>query len=268
MTDSRISFQAVKGDRAVSKTQRCRHPGQQQGQAAVESLIVCMALVVLWAALAWLGRIQDLALHASHAARYAAFASTREDDQDRLSSLHASLLDGGEHESLAQGGDPLVKTHYERPELRLSRSAPLPFDAQVGGAYPDATRLRSGWHLSDQGLLTAQISVVPLRIDDSRGPSSSLLGLEQLDQAYPRILRHVSIMTSAGHAGSDSDAAKRVAGSDAGWSIPVDASLRLGRRVEAVASSVDDAWNRPPPVFDWLGPWADRLPQYHIRQMP
>src|SRR5690606_21491129 len=48
-----------------------------KGQAMAEALVVLLALLSVWAGLAWLARYQDMALQTSHASRFAVFSMTR-----------------------------------------------------------------------------------------------------------------------------------------------------------------------------------------------
>ena len=241
---------------------------QQTGQAALEALVSVLALAVLWVGVAWLGRIQDLALQASHASRYSAFMATRDETDTPVVRVRASSFEGSANQWSDRRSEALQNSMYQDISVSFTRGAPMAAHDQLGGAGGTMTQLRRDWHGADNGVLSAQVSLVP-RIDSGQGnDDSSLLKLYQFDDAYPPIRRHTSIMTGSAHSSNDASAAERIANSDLAWSGPARNSYRLGRRVDAAASRVDAGWDRPRPVFDWLHPWADRLPEYHLRSLP
>jgi len=240
----------------------------QSGQAALEAMISALALAVLWVGIAWLGRIQDIALQASHAARYSAFMASRDDTVAATNQVRTGFFAGIGNQWSDLRGNALQTSVYQTISATLTRGKPIAFDAQAGGSDSNSIQLRKDWGIADQGVLSAQVSLVPRNIDKPSGGKESLLKLAQFDAAYPRITRHTAILTGAGHAGSDSLTAERIARSDLGWSGPADSSFRAGRRIASVASQVDAAWNRPAPVFDWLGPWADQVPAQHLGELP
>lgn len=233
------------------------------GQAALESLIVMFALIVLWAGISWLGRIQDLALQASHSSRYAAFAATRVDEIEVSSTaFQPDFLSDSAHQWRDQQGDPIHVSVYRNSDVNLSRDVPMDGHRQIGGADPRVAQLRKDWGSADKGVLSAQVSLIPFR--DSTITAGQLLRLTYFDDVSPLIRRQTSILTGAAHSSSDTDTAIRIANSDLAWVQPAGNSYRIGRQIESVASRVDAAWGRPAPVFDWLKPWADQLPEHHI----
>lgn len=241
---------------------------RQSGQAAVEALISALALAVLWAGVAWLGRIQDVALQASHAARYAAFVGARDDTLIPDSQVHPGLFTGTGNQWSDRRGEALLSSVYRTIDVTLIRGKPVGLDAQAGGSDPNTMTLRDDWNFADTGVLSAKLSLIPYRPDAHRASNRSLLQLEQFDSAYPRITRHVSILTGAGHASSDHLTTERIKKSGLGWSDSVTDSSRLGRKVQSVASKVDAGWRRPEPEFDWLTPWEDYIPEHHLRPLP
>lgn len=258
----------VSGMSPSLQSHRFQVKDRQSGQAALEAMISALALVVLWVAIAWLGRIQDIALHANHAARFSAFMGSRDDTIPLADQVRTGFFSGSGNRWIDLRGELLQKSVYQTIDVTLARGNAVTPEAQVGGSDPDSTQLRQDWGLADPGVLSAQISLAPRHTDGPSADDHSLLKLAQFDAAYPEIARHVSIMTGAGHSGSDTLAATRIARSALGWSDPTEVSVRQGRRVAFVASNVDAAWNRPDPVFDWLGPWADRVPDHHLLENP
>lgn len=240
----------------------------QNGQAALEALVSMLALAVLWVGVAWLGRIQDLALQASHAARYSAFMATRHDSDTPANGSRVASFADSAGQWMDRRGESLLHSVYQDISVSFIRGTPMAADKQLGGADRGITQLRHDWHSADKGVLTAQVHVVPRNDHAQEEGDSSLLKLYQFDEAYPLIRRHTSIMTGSAHSSDDAATAERIANSDLAWSGPARNSYRLGRRVQAAASRVDAGWDRPQPVFDWLQPWADRLPDHHLRSLP
>lgn len=240
----------------------------QAGQAALEALVCMLALAVLWAGVAWLGRIQDVALHASHAARYSAFMATRQDTQTPDAGIRAAMFEGPGNQWSDRHGQALQHSVYQDIDVRFVRNSPLALHHQIGGADTRMTQLRHDWHTADHGVLSAHVSLIPRNALPIGADGSHLLKLYQFDGAYPLIHRHISVLTGSGHASDDASAADRVASSELAWSSPTGRSYRLGRRVASVASKVDGGWDRPAPVFDWLQPWADLLPHHHLHPLP
>lgn len=240
----------------------------QSGQAALEAMISALALAVLWVGIAWLGRIQDIALQASHAARYSAFMASRDHTTAPVTQVRTAFFTGVGNQWSDRRGGSLQASVYQAINVSRARGKPVAFDAQVGGSDPDSIQLREDWELDDPGVLSVHVSLAPRTASELFVGNKPLLQLEYFDAAYPTITRSVAILTGAGHAGSDILTAERIARSDLGWSGPTDSSVSAGRRVASVASKVDAAWGRPKPVFDWLGPWAGHVPEQHLRELP
>lgn len=238
---------------------------QQSGQAVIEAFVCLLALGVLWVAVAWLGRIQDLALQASNASRHAAFLATRLEQGGPLDTITTGAFYGQANQWMRRDGERLQDSVYQRIDVSFRRSNATTNYNQDVVADPRIIQLGKDWLSVDERVLSAQVSLVPFAGLSRSDVNGSLLGLEQLDNAYPQIQRHTSIMTGAGHSGDDLSAAERIANSNLAWSGPFNQSYGVGRKVNQVASRVDAGWKRPQPVFDWLKPWAEYLPSHHLR---
>lgn len=239
----------------------------QSGQAALEALVSMLALAVLWVGVAWLGRIQDIALQASHAARYSAFMTTRQDTDTPEVEVSLASFEGVGNQWSDRRGVALQSSVYQDISVNFARASPMAPHVQIGGADRNITQLRQDWNSADKGILSAQVSLVPRTVSE-HDDDSSLLKLHQFDQSYPRISRHTSIMTGSAHSSNDASAAKQIENSELAWSRTAGNSYRLGRRVDTVASRIDAGWGRPRPIFDWLHPWAEHVPGHHLRPLP
>lgn len=222
----------------------------QSGQALAEALVALIVVVALWQGVAWLARIQDLALNAHHAARYGAFATTRNpamlksDADTDMRFLAAQRL-----QWVDQQGRWLLPQRYHEPQLKVARGAALPEDAQPGQSHQHSHQLRTQWQISERGVAVSGLSLEPR---STRGP-------------WPRLHREVAIAVGAGHTSSDADTVQRIRQSSLGWSDTVHASIRLGQQVESGAAGTDQGWGRSLPDFDWLAPWAEEVPAHLIK---
>lgn len=267
----------------------------QAGQAVVEALICLLALAVLWVAIAWLGRLQDLGTHALHAARYAAFGAAREFRDAAMHAAPAAVFRLPNAQWVDRQGNRLPSSVYSDMRVLYQRGSALAPESQIGGASATMQQLRRDWQVTEDGVLSAQVRLAPvvtasggddtrqgagadrdgaleaadsdrgatLDAADSAGRALSLR-LYQLEQAYPVLHRHISILSGSGHAAGDLASADNLARSSLVWSGPVHDSQRHGEQVSDVASRLDRAWRRPDPVFDWLKPWADQVPVHHL----
>lgn len=239
--------------------------GGQRGQAAIEALVCLLALGVLWAGVAWLGRVQDLALQASHASRYAAFSATRSDQGPSPKGIRQGTFDGQANQWSDRHGRALQHSVYQDLRINVHRSDKFLPDVHAGATDPRVVQLRDELLNIDQRIVSAQVDLVPSNEISPFGGEGTLLKLGQLDRAYPHIRRQTSILTGSGHSSGDRSAADRIASSSLAWASIADRSYRLGRRVSSVASRVDSGWSRPVPDFDWLHPWAEYVPPHHLR---
>lgn len=240
----------------------------QAGQALLETLVASLALASLWVAVHWLSHYQDVALSATHASAYTAFAASR--------------LFSGDGESAAS--QPGVLSHFApdvhrwkdlqgRPSFVLDRhfhvdwkrGESLTAYAQPGQFLSDSSLIRRDFQIDDEGLVTANValnfhdSLVP---ESSHSAHTSLLGLRAFDAAYPSLRRHISILVDAGHARTDADAQARVDYAPLAWARAYESSRAAGRMVHARAQGIDDAWGRTDPSFDWLGAWQGDVPSH------
>lgn len=238
--------------------------GSQHGQALVEAFVVLLAAAVLWMAIAWLGRIQDVSLQASHAARHLAFQATRLPAPDTVV-LPDAFFNGSRPMWRGERGQPLIGTVLAHPHARAGSVGVLSVYGQPGRNDADAGQLRKDWNIADTGIVVAGVSLRPLAPDAPVSATDKAPILSSFDRYVPTISRHTAILWGAGHATSDGAAAGRLAASGLAWAGPADASKSLGQRVAGGAAPVDAAWGRPDPVFDWLQPWADYLPQQYLQ---
>jgi len=220
----------------------------QQGQALIEGVAALLIMLALWSAIPWLARLQDIALQASHASRYAAFSFTRSADALAGGFLRQHYFKGASHRWSDQRGGLLLGDPTDNVSLTIMRDSTLPAYAQPGGAGADAQQLRRGWEVEDAGVASMHVAATP------RFPDRTPLVVIQ---------RHTAILAGAGHAAGDTDTQRRVAGSDLGWGNAAQVSVAAGRHIERRMRPVDEAWGRPDPDFDWLEPWSGNVPAQH-----
>ncbi|SHG73860.1 hypothetical protein [Pollutimonas bauzanensis] len=236
----------------------------QLGQALMEGMVALMALLSLWVGLSWLARLQDMALQAAHASRYAAFAFTRNPQADTEGDVRRHYFSGPAHQWSDRRGQRLLGDGLAEVALRYDSGAALAAQAQAGGAAPYAQSLRQGWRIEDTGILAGHVAVAPWPGLPPGPAASPSAGLNYFDSQRLVLRRHTAILAGAGHAPDDAAAQQLLAGSALAWGKSADASYALGAQVAAAMVRVDAAWNRSAPVFDWLAPWAGRVPDPHL----
>lgn len=250
---------------------------RQTGQAMAEAVAAGGVLVLFLVLIPVLGRYQDLALHATHASRHAAFAATRQDDADAAMRRAAdTAFDHSARRWVDLRGQALIDPTAP-VALRAWRDAPQ--DAmQPGAGHAGASTLRAEWQIVDRGILHATASVRP-RLDPwlRAGAGEASLFSVPLDLrarsaaglASSPVLalhRHTAVLTGReGHATGDAHTQARVAGAPQAWAQAAARSASAGRNVADRVQSVDDPWRRPPPRFDWVSDWAGLVPSDRVR---
>jgi hypothetical protein len=234
---------------------------RQGGQALVEGIAVLGVVLLLGLAIAWLGRFQDMALSAQNASRHAAFQQARAGTAMMSGSLSRHYFSGPAHQWADHRGRSVLGDGGEGVGVSLRRQV-LESDAQPGGRGAYASALRSDWGIQDPGLLRVDVALSaalpPLNGD---APNRGWL---RFDARYPALRRHTAILTGAGHAPGDTQVQQMLAQSELAWHSSARLSILAGEKVTTVMSRVDSAWNRTAPDFDWLGPWAGRIPEHHL----
>lgn len=236
----------------------------QAGQALAEALVAFSALLLLWVAIAWLGRFQDIALQASHASRHLAFTEARGAPIE-AEALGKHFFAGPAHRWADRRGRPLFGADGDEARFAVARGPELDAMAQPGQGAGHAQALRRQWRVADAGIVDARVVIeFPFAPGDGKARAGAFMSsLRDFDLAYPRLSRHTSIITHAGHASDDDSAQRRVAGSALAWSDAAQRSYGLGRRILALMKPVDAGWRRPDPAADWLGAWTGEVPQRH-----
>lgn len=226
---------------------------KQSGQAVVECLVVLGVLASLWVALAWLGRVQDAALQAGHASRHRAFA----------------LAHQGLGEGMAYAGDPIVPDQggtNRRGEAFLdaaaTRASSQPTarqpSIQPGDHFAGAATVRADLVLGDPRIWVTEVHI------ETNGETEPGLGLAVFDRRRLGLGRHTAIMRGSGASDGDSATQQRIAQAHSVWGRYAGPSTALGRQVAERMQPVDAAWGRAEASFEWLQPWAGRIPARHL----
>lgn len=129
------------------------------GQALVEGLVALSVLLLLWVAIGWLARWQDVALQASNASRFAAFSLTRNPAAQPLAQSRLHFFSGSSHQWNDRRGRPLLSQDRAEVSFDLRRVPTLAAHAQPGGELAYAQSLRLDWPIEDTGVASAYISV-------------------------------------------------------------------------------------------------------------
>jgi hypothetical protein len=236
----------------------------EQGQALAELLVAALALTMLWAAAAWLGRLQDMALQAGHAARHLAFTAARQDEAQWSELAREAYFDGTRQRWMDRRGQTWLAPGEAGLGVRVTRLAPAPQAAQPGSGHPAGAQLRRDWQLADAGVVQARVEAATR--DASRPAAGRAWGdrLRELDAPAPVIRRQAHILSGAGHAESDALTRERVAQAALPWAQAARSSYGLSGRVSGLMGRVDAGWGRPLPESEWLSRWEDWAPDWHV----
>ncbi len=257
-----------------NKTLQCRHGLQpreirgssirQHGQALAELMVAMLALCMLWTAVAWLGRVQDMALQAGHAARHLAFLGAQQAHEDWGQAARTAYFDGRRQRWLDRRGHDLLP-QAQGISAQVSRLAPVAAQAQPANQHASGAQLRRDWQVADEGVMQASVAVSPGNASGVfSGPAWGDV-VRGLDAAYPSIRRYAYILAGAGHADSDGQTQQRVARADQPWAQAAGVSYGLAGQMSGRMRQVDQAWGRSAPDNDWLYRWQTWLPDWHLR---
>ena len=252
----------------------------QSGQAMAEAVVGVLVLGVLWHVVAATDRVQDLALRASMAGRYAAMLLTRDAPpagNDLAQDVRDRFFTGSRHRWQTRQGESMLgdaTSGDAAASVRVGVSERAGHAGmQVGQQDMQAASLRQEVLRRDRGITVATVRVMPA-LGRSRGQDVSGLGLEPGTGPGPgltawesmavRLNRHTAILTDAGHAASDRDVTKRLERAPLTWAASAGQSMRVGREVTQQLARVDRPWGRPLPQFDWLTPWETLVPSDRI----
>ncbi|NLY33767.1 MAG: pilus assembly protein [Alcaligenaceae bacterium] len=239
----------------------------QSGQALAEGLVVMLVLLLFFVGIAWLGRLLDMGLQASHASHYGAFQLGREIPDINKAELASRFLLGQEKNWRDRRGNLLLNS--DAIAITVDRTEKLNAFMQPGSNHAQASLLRKDWQIEDPGMARLSLSLTPLFTAARKQPDSKAalgLGLDFFDHFSFSIKRHTSILTGAGHAASDQAAHAHTSLGREGWQNAASLSYASGRKIQSFSQSVDAPWDRPKPVLDWLQPWQGMLPAHHLEQ--
>ncbi len=220
-----------------------------RGQSTVEALVGMVALASLFMLVPVVGRYQDLALQAQHAASAAAFDAARGAPDAAAHAVSRTFHDASTRWRDGRGRAMLPTSAH----VRAGVTQEVDPDArwQLGGSNGQVRTLRRDWQL-DRAMVGAQVQVAPLA-GTAVGPVA------------PAIRRYSVVLGHAGHAPDDLGAQSRVAASPTAWSSHAARSTSAARSAAAALSPLDAAWGRPAPQFDWLSPWTGLVPADALR---
>lgn len=240
---------------------------QQKGQSLAETLIVMLAILMFFTAIPWLGRLLDINLNQLNASRYAAFQYTRQLDGINQEDLKQRFFTGVDKNWRDRQQQLIVNP--EQIDIHIDRQHRLGAEMQAGMQAEYAGILRREWQVEDQGIVHVNMQVRPQYSQSLRQKNSGLgLDLEFFDHLHPQLRSHTAILSDAAHSSSDLQAHQRTAWSNQAWGSAADGSYEVGQKIQSYAAPVDQGFERPEPVFDWLQPWSGQLPGHHLQDKP
>lgn len=230
------------------------------GQSLVEGLIIFLGLILLFLAIPWLGRLIDINLQAENASRYGAFSLSRRLDNLDGQDIKQKFFLSKEHQWRNRRQENIVG--QEQIKLAIDTATSLSDAAQAGQHLSQAKVLRQEWDLQDRGIANVQVSVTP---DYHARPSSNSLGLDAgfFERLVIPIQRHTAILTDAGHSDTDIHSHQRTGRSSLAWKKVASESYELGQHIQKYAAPVE-GFERAQPIWDWLVPWAGKIPSQHL----
>jgi hypothetical protein len=251
-----------------------------------EAVVGVLVLGVLLHVVAATDRVQDLALRASMAGRYAAMLLTRNEgkaDDDLARDVRERFFAGPRHRWQSRQGDAMLNDAAASVRMTVGeRSAHA--GIQVGQHDLQAATLRQEVLQRDRGMAVATVAVMPrlgrtkaAMLEPGRSPGLNLglnpdlnasltPGLTAWESMSLRLNRHTAILTDAGHAISDRGVTERLQRAPQTWAASAAQSTRVGKEVTQQLSGIDRPWGRPLPQFDWLTPWETLVPADRLRK--
>jgi hypothetical protein len=164
-----------------------------------------------------------------------------------LFALAVHLLGGEQHDALARDFNSRMRA-FGIAQGQRANDAAAPFDSRSSRVTrqspPGRSLMQAGGRGQAAGALRKQLLV------EDAGFLHVYVGN-----------KHTAILTGAGHAVSDRDTHRRVAGSPTAWGRPAGRSVAIAQRVDVAVSAVDRGWHRPSLERDWLGAWTDLIPE-------
>lgn len=238
-----------------------------QGQAMIEGLLVLGVLVILFWAVAWVGRQLDLVQHLAHASRHAVFVDAIAPGAAPPAAevltdfwLVGRLAGAAGHAAAAPGAGLVLPGSVQ---WGLAQS-PLSARAQPGGTLPSAQALRRDWALEDPGLRqrTAEVRLRELSFARS-GVIAALRPAAATNPGGITLRRSTVLAAGAGASVDDTDTTRRLAQGEAGWAAAATASREVGQQLQSGLQPLEGGWGRAAPQWDWLGKWQHLRPDPH-----
>ncbi|HEX7388359.1 MAG TPA: hypothetical protein VF285_13930 [Castellaniella sp.] len=234
----------------------------QRGQSVVEALLALAVLGSLSLAIAWLGRLQDVALQAQHASRRIAFAQSHQGlGPARLASGVDGYLETPGHAWRDRQGHALLVENDQpgaKHAVRLWNTEAVP-SVQVGDPVVGANRWRHELQLGEEGVWRADVSL------RTQAADVSARTLRDFDRLGLSLHRHTAILQGSGAAASDIQAQDRLSASPQAWDKLAAGSRKQGQTVQRQMHQVDSAWGRSQPEWDWTSRWADEVPAWYLK---
>lgn len=224
---------------------------RQSGQAIVEGLVVLGVLSSLWLGVAWLGRLQDVALQVGHASRHQAFALSHQGQEP--DGLAIEPLPGQSWQT--RRGEAFLDVEVMQSSFVLDAR---PSSLQLGGDAPATAAVQQDLQLGDRGVWVVSV------YRQTAGEEQPGMDLQNFDRLRLGINRHTAIMRGTGAAVSDGAVQSRLAQAASVWAAQAERSIALGEQISGRMQAVDAAWGRADFKPDWLELWTGWVPAHHL----
>lgn len=186
-------------------------------------------------------------------------------DSTIMQQVRSGYFLGPSHQWALRSGQAVLAPDGAQVTVDIQRVQTLADKAQVGQAGVSVAQLRQELGTADRGILQARVAVDLSTLRSYQQSTPSMLGLSDLDGAWPTLHRMTAILIDSGHAANDVTAQSRLNESPTAWAASSQRSYQLARQTDAVMGAVDGAWSRQRPVFDWIKAWTGRVPDHHLQ---
>lgn len=235
----------------------------RRGQSLVEGLVLLLVLISFFIAIPWLGRLLDIGLQQTSASRYMAFQWTRRMVAPDDLEVKQKFFLAKEHNWRDRQQHKIVNAN--NITIRSDRQLLLSDEMQPGQRETYAPILRQQWGIADKGVVIAQLQVTPQYWHHNNVASALGIDAGFLERLPLTLYRHTAILMDAGHSDTDENSHRRAGTSALAWKDVTERSYALGQHIQRYAEPVE-GFDRDAPVFDWLVPWAGKLPQHHLKK--
>lgn len=225
----------------------------QKGQAIIEALVLTLVLASLLIAIMWLGRLQDIALHLSHASRHNAFRFAYQKidlqaENNLADSVQNNIWLKRDGSNLINSADFILAETQKKPYISADKK------------FATAIKLFNQLELGDNAIWQSTAS------SDTGDLEQNFNSLAKFDRQKLQISRFTAIMRASPSISSDLQVQNKLANNPILWADQAQRSIPLGQSINQALQKIDSAWARSLPEWDWINGWVSSMPQRHLHK--